>query len=77
MFERTSTYTGHYSISKPLKSYIDYILIKDPTKIDVTAHIVVDDKADYLGSPLSGESAECKLVYPSDHLPVLIECLIK
>ena len=77
MFERTSTYTGHYSTSKTLKSYIDYILIKDPTKIDVTAHIVVDDKADYLGSPLSGGSAECKLVYPSDHLPVLIECLIK
>ena len=55
------TYTGLYSTTKPDPMRIDFIFIND--KINVKSYMAIDEKR--------GHST-----YPSDHLPILIECTI-
>lgn len=59
---REHTYTGLYSSSDKSSKRIDYIFIND--KVHVNSYVAADEKL--------GHST-----YPSDHLPLLMECTIE
>ncbi len=59
---REHTYTGLYSSSDKSSKRIDYIFIND--KVHVNSYIAADEKLAHT-------------TYPSDHLPILIECSIQ
>nr|MBP9970771.1 hypothetical protein [Paludibacteraceae bacterium] len=59
---REHTYTGLYSSGDKATKRIDYIFTNN--KVDIKSYIAADEKLAHT-------------TYPSDHLPILIECSIQ
>ncbi|MBP6231562.1 MAG: hypothetical protein KA397_07960, partial [Paludibacteraceae bacterium] len=59
---REHTYTGLYSSGDKATKRIDYIFYND--KVTINSYLAADEKLNHS-------------TYPSDHLPILVECTIQ